>query len=176
MHNAGAPFVHIRNHEPLETRKNQNELLLQEDRLLFLLQYKHLFMPSNFTSAACIFATSEGRPYRSDGGFSRTDIPSSQYRGANCGEKLALAHSYSRLCGSLNREAKNHAQFYNSPLISSCWRAIFDSTKSSLAVSRPLGDSLEYRFRSILMNRLCPFPTDSRCHLVAFDRDWIFQT
>src|SRR5260370_12853646 len=76
MNNAGVPFVHIRNHEPLETRKNQNELLLQEDALLFLLQCKHLFTPSNFTSAACLFATSEGRLYRSYIGFFRTDIPS----------------------------------------------------------------------------------------------------
>src|SRR4249920_1948183 len=79
MNNAGAPFVHIRNHEPLETRKNQNELLLQEDTLLFLLQCKYLFTPSNFTSAACLFATSEGRLYRSYIDFFRTDIPSSQY-------------------------------------------------------------------------------------------------
>src|SRR5690349_4391053 len=80
MNNAGAPFVHIRNHEPLETRKNQNELLLQEDMLSFLLQCKRLFTPSNFTSAACLFATSEDRLYRSYIGFFRTDIPSNQYR------------------------------------------------------------------------------------------------
>src|SRR6267378_3279992 len=55
-------------------------LLLQEDVLLFLLRCKHLFTPSNFTSAACLFATSEGRLYRSYSGFFRTDIPSSQYR------------------------------------------------------------------------------------------------
>jgi hypothetical protein len=29
-----------------------------------------LFTPSNFTSAACLFATSEGRLYRSYSGFS----------------------------------------------------------------------------------------------------------
>jgi hypothetical protein len=48
--------------------------------LLFLLRCKHLFTPSNFTSAACLFATSEARLYRSYIGFFRTDIPSSQYR------------------------------------------------------------------------------------------------
>src|SRR5215469_4770823 len=69
MNNAGPPFVHIRNREPLETRKNLNELLLQEDTLLFLLQCKYLFTPSNITSAACLFATSEGRLFRSDDGF-----------------------------------------------------------------------------------------------------------
>jgi hypothetical protein len=36
-------------HEPLETRKYQNELLLQEDALLFSLQCEHQFTPSNFT-------------------------------------------------------------------------------------------------------------------------------
>ncbi len=36
-------------HEPLETRKNQNKLLLQEDASLSLLQGEHLFMPPNFT-------------------------------------------------------------------------------------------------------------------------------
>jgi hypothetical protein len=40
-----------------------------------------LFTPSNFTSAACLFATSEGRLYRLYIGFFRTDIPSSQYNG-----------------------------------------------------------------------------------------------
>jgi hypothetical protein len=48
-------------HEPLETRKNHNKLLLQEDALMFLLQCEHLFTPSNFTLAARLFATSEGR-------------------------------------------------------------------------------------------------------------------
>jgi hypothetical protein len=86
MNNAGAPFVHI-NYEPLKTRKNQNELLLQEDALLFLLRCKHLFTLSNFTSAACLFATSEGRLSRSYIGFFRTDIPSSQYN-----YNLLIAH------------------------------------------------------------------------------------
>lgn len=66
-------------HEPLETRKNQNELLLQEDAWICLLQREHLFTPSNFTLAARLFATGEGTLYRFDGGFFRTDVPSSQY-------------------------------------------------------------------------------------------------
>src|SRR6266487_5318794 len=78
MKHAGAPFVHRRSHEPLETRKNHHELLLQEDALSF--QCKHLFTPSNVTSAACLFATSEGRLSRSSIGFFPTDMPSSQYR------------------------------------------------------------------------------------------------
>ena len=56
-----------------------NELLLQEDELMFLLQCEHLFTPSNFTPAALLFATSEGKRYRSYGGSFRTDILSSQY-------------------------------------------------------------------------------------------------
>ncbi len=50
----------------------------------------NLFTPSNFTSAACLFATSEGRLYRLYIGFFRTDIPSSQYRphqGISCGNQ-----------------------------------------------------------------------------------------
>ncbi len=56
-------------HEPLETRKNHNELLLQEDSSMFLLQCEHLFTPSNFTLAARLFATSEGTLYRFYGSF-----------------------------------------------------------------------------------------------------------
>jgi hypothetical protein len=67
-------------HEPLETRQNHNELLLQEDALMFLLQCEHLFTPSNFTLAVRLFATSEGTLYHFYGGFFRTDVPSSQYR------------------------------------------------------------------------------------------------
>ena len=71
------------NYELLETRKKQNELLLQEDVLMFLLQCEHLFTPSNFTLVARLSATSEGMLYRSYGGFSRTDVPSSQYKLGN---------------------------------------------------------------------------------------------
>jgi len=67
-------------HERLETRKNQNELLLQEVALMFLLQCEHRFMSSNFTLAVRLFATSEGMLYSLYGGFSRTDVPSRQYR------------------------------------------------------------------------------------------------
>ena len=68
-------------HEPLETIKYHNELLLQEDALLFLLQCEHLFTPSNFTLAARLFSISEGMLCSLYGGFSRTDVPSSQYKG-----------------------------------------------------------------------------------------------
>ena len=52
-------------HEPLETRKNQNELLLQEDSLMFLLQCEQIFAPSNLTPVEHPFATSEDTFYRS---------------------------------------------------------------------------------------------------------------
>jgi hypothetical protein len=42
-------------------RKNQNELLLQKDALMFLLQREHLITPSNSTFDARLFATSEAR-------------------------------------------------------------------------------------------------------------------
>src|SRR5260370_7322503 len=60
----------------LETRKNQNELLLQEDALMVLLQCEHLFTLSNSTLAARLFATGEGTLYRSYTGFFRPDVPS----------------------------------------------------------------------------------------------------
>jgi hypothetical protein len=37
------------NHQPLEARKNQNKLLLEEDALIFLLQNEHMSTSSNFT-------------------------------------------------------------------------------------------------------------------------------
>ena len=80
MNTASAEYLHISTHEPLETRKNHNELLLQEDALIFLLHSEHICTPSNFTLVAHPSATSEGSLHRSDGGFSRTDVPSSQYR------------------------------------------------------------------------------------------------
>jgi hypothetical protein len=79
MNKARTEYAHRRTNKPLETRKNHNELLLQEDALMFLLQCEHLFTPSNFTLAARLFATSEGPLYRFYGGFFRTDVPSSQY-------------------------------------------------------------------------------------------------
>jgi len=57
-------------HQPLETRKKHNELLLQEDALMFLLQCEHLFTPSHFTLVARLFATTEGSLSRFYGGFS----------------------------------------------------------------------------------------------------------
>ncbi len=80
MNKASTESLYINTYEPLETRKNQNELLLQEDALMFLLHNEHIFTPSNFTLVAHPSATSEGSLYRSDGGFSRTDVPSSQYK------------------------------------------------------------------------------------------------
>ena len=78
---ASTESLHINTYEPLETRKNQNELPLREDALMFLLHNEHIFTSSNFTLVAHPSATSEGLLYRSDGGFSRTDVPSSQYTG-----------------------------------------------------------------------------------------------
>jgi hypothetical protein len=46
---------------------------------MFLLHSEYLFPPSNFTLVAHPSATSEGSLYRSDSGFSRTDVPRSQY-------------------------------------------------------------------------------------------------
>jgi hypothetical protein len=37
------------NHKPLKARKNQNELLLENDTLIFYLQNEHLSSYSNFT-------------------------------------------------------------------------------------------------------------------------------
>jgi hypothetical protein len=79
MNTASTEDLHISTDEPLETRKNHNELLLQEDALIFLLHSEHLFTPPNFTLVAHPSATSESSLYRSDGDFSRTDVPSSQY-------------------------------------------------------------------------------------------------
>jgi len=67
---------------PFETRKNHHELLLQEDTLIFLLHSEHIFTPPNFNLVADGCATSESSLYRSDGDFSRTDVLSSQYTGA----------------------------------------------------------------------------------------------
>ncbi len=47
---------------------------------MFLLHNEHLFTPSHFTLVAHPSATSEGSLYHSDGSFSRTDVPGSQYR------------------------------------------------------------------------------------------------
>jgi hypothetical protein len=79
MNTASTEDLHSSTYEPLETRKNQNELLLQEDALIFLLHSEHIFTTSNFTLVAHPSATSESSLYRSDGDFSRTDVPSSQY-------------------------------------------------------------------------------------------------
>src|SRR5258708_28771818 len=76
MNKASSEYHYMSTHEPLETRKNHNELLLQEDSSMFLLQCEHLFTPSNFTLAARLFATSEGTLYRFYGSFFRTDVPS----------------------------------------------------------------------------------------------------
>jgi hypothetical protein len=47
MNIASTESLHINTYEPLETRKNQNELPLQEDELMFLLHNEHIFTPSN---------------------------------------------------------------------------------------------------------------------------------
>jgi len=47
-------------HQPLETRKKHNELLLQEDALSFVLQGQIRRLPFHFTWAAPLFATSAG--------------------------------------------------------------------------------------------------------------------
>src|SRR5258707_11700650 len=80
MNIASTEDLHRSPQEPLETRKNHNEPLLQEDALMFLLQSEHLFTHSNFTLVAHPSATSEGSLYHSGSGFSRTDVPGSQYR------------------------------------------------------------------------------------------------
>jgi hypothetical protein len=64
-----------------------------------------LFTPSNFTSAACLFATSEGRLYRSYIDFFRTDIPSSQYRGL-CTKCYFVNDAKSVSPAELNEEKK----------------------------------------------------------------------
>jgi hypothetical protein len=35
MNNASTQYLHRRNHKPLKARKNQNELLLENDALIF---------------------------------------------------------------------------------------------------------------------------------------------
>src|SRR5260370_35204446 len=80
MNIASTEDLHRSPQEPLETRKNHNEPLLQEDALMFLLQSEHLFTHSNFTLVAHPSATSEGSLYHSGRGFSRTDVLGSQYR------------------------------------------------------------------------------------------------
>jgi hypothetical protein len=49
MNKASTQYFHRRNHQPLEARKNQNKLLLEEDALIFSLQNEHLSTSSNFT-------------------------------------------------------------------------------------------------------------------------------
>ena len=49
MNKASTEYFHRSNHQPLEARKNQNKLLLEEDALIFLLQNEHLSTSSNFT-------------------------------------------------------------------------------------------------------------------------------
>jgi hypothetical protein len=65
MNKASTQYLYMSTHEPLETRKNQNELLLQKDALIFLLQCKQIFAPSNLTPVEHPFATSEGTFSRS---------------------------------------------------------------------------------------------------------------
>jgi len=49
LNKASSQSSNARIHELLERRKNDNELLLQEDASLFLLQGEHLFSPSHCT-------------------------------------------------------------------------------------------------------------------------------
>src|SRR5438874_1705812 len=49
MNKASTEYLHRRNHEPLEARKNQHKLLLEEDVLIFSLQNEHLSTSSHFT-------------------------------------------------------------------------------------------------------------------------------
>ena len=42
MNKACTEYAHRHTNKPLETRKNQNELLLQEDALIFLLHSEHI--------------------------------------------------------------------------------------------------------------------------------------
>ena len=49
MNTARTKYAHRRTNKPLETRKNQNELLLQEDPLIFMLSCEHMFTSANFT-------------------------------------------------------------------------------------------------------------------------------
>jgi hypothetical protein len=49
MDTARTEYAHRRTNRPLETRKNHNELLLQEDPLIFMLSCEHMFTSANFT-------------------------------------------------------------------------------------------------------------------------------
>ena len=49
MNKASTQYLHRRNHEPLEARKNQHKLLLEEDVLIFSLPNEHLSTSSHFT-------------------------------------------------------------------------------------------------------------------------------
>jgi len=69
MNKARTEYAHRRTNKPLETRKNQNELLLQEDLLIFMLSGEHMFTSSNFTPGAHPSATSEGALSPSYSGF-----------------------------------------------------------------------------------------------------------
>ena len=79
---ASTQTLHRRTHQPLERRKKQDELLLQEDAVSFVLQGQIRCLPFHFTWAAPLFATTAGMLSRIYSDFSRTDVPSSQYRGA----------------------------------------------------------------------------------------------
>src|SRR5437588_549405 len=119
MNTASAEDLHRSTYEPLETRKNRNELLLQEDALIFLLHNEHIFTPPNFTLIAHPSATSEGSLYRSDGGFPQTDVPSSQYTITLCAHDGLFSLLFLRLprCatrgfvrGRASRSSKNRAR------------------------------------------------------------------
>ena len=84
MNTTRAEYAHRRTNKPLETRKNHNELLLQEDPLIFMLSCEHMFTSANFTPVAHPFATNEGTLSPSYSSFFRTDVPSSQYRSLMC--------------------------------------------------------------------------------------------
>lgn len=58
-------------HLPFETRKNQHQLLLQQDVLISCCRVSTYLHPQIYPSSA----TSEGTLYRSYDGFSRTDVP-----------------------------------------------------------------------------------------------------
>ena len=49
MNKASTQYLHRRKHKPLKARKNQNEFLLEDNALIFLLQNEHLPTCSNFT-------------------------------------------------------------------------------------------------------------------------------
>ena len=115
MNTASAEYLHISTHEPLETRKNHHELLLQEDALIFLLHSEHICTPSNFTLIAHPSATSEGSLHRSDGGFpeqmchvaSTADLLSRWHKRADDNAPFPLAmwlpNRYTRADGKTHR-------------------------------------------------------------------------